>query len=113
MAAPRMGLDAISDWLGVAVGSDFEAAHTLAAGLPNAVVQRFLDRGLTRNEVFGLILPLRTWKHRKSRKEPLSAEESERAWRAARVLARARQVLGGPDAALAWMRAPKRRFQGQ
>jgi putative toxin-antitoxin system antitoxin component (TIGR02293 family) len=56
---------------------------------------------------------LRTWKHRKSRREPLSREESERAIRAAKILARAQAVMGDEESALDWLRAPKRRFEGR
>ncbi|HEY7837640.1 MAG TPA: antitoxin Xre/MbcA/ParS toxin-binding domain-containing protein [Terriglobales bacterium] len=103
----------MAEWLGAAPASEQEAAALVEAGLPNGVVQKFLDRGLSRNEVFELILPLRTWKHRKARQEPLSVTESERALRAARLLAQARQVMGEPEQAMAWVRAPKRRFEGR
>jgi putative toxin-antitoxin system antitoxin component (TIGR02293 family) len=102
-----------AEWLGSAPASDQDAAAMAEAGLPNSVVQRFVDRGLTRPEVFELILPLRTWKHRKARREALSTAESERALRAARLLARARQVMGDQNMALAWVREPKRRFGGR
>jgi len=82
-------------------------------GLPTRVINHLIDRGLTRNEVFNIIIPLRTWKHRKSRRQPLSREESERVLRAARILARAQAVLGDQDSALAWLRAPKRRFENR
>jgi putative toxin-antitoxin system antitoxin component (TIGR02293 family) len=56
---------------------------------------------------------LRTLKHRKSRHERLSREESDRAIRAARVLARAQQVMGSRAEALDWMRETKQRFNGR
>lgn len=82
-------------------------------GLPTKVVDHFLAKGIIRNEVFNIIIPLRTWKHRKSSHQPLSKEESERAVRAARVLARAQAVMGDQKSALEWLRAPKRRFGGR
>lgn len=103
----------MAEWMGSAPGSDQEGAAMVEAGLPNGVVQRFLDKGLSRNEVFELILPLRTYKHRRARREPLSTVESERALRAARLLAQARQVMGEQNLALAWVREPKRRFSGR
>jgi len=102
-----------TEWLGEAPATEQDAVRLVEAGLPTDVVERFLHRGLTRAEVFSLVLPLRTWKHRKSRKEALSPTESERALRVARVLAKAEVVLGEAAAAMSWMRAPKRRFQGR
>lgn len=101
------------DWLGTEAGSEQSIVHLVEGGLPLGVIRRLLDRGLTRGEVFEVIIPLRTWKHRKSRHQPLSREESERAVRAARILARAQAVLGDEEAALHWLRAPKERFEGR
>lgn len=69
--------------------------------------------GLTAKEVHSLVIPERTLKHRKGRREPLSCEESDRAIRAARILARAQSTFGDSPKALLWMREPKRRFQGR
>jgi len=80
-------------------------------GLPTEVVNRLIERGLTRSEVFDVIIPLRTWKHRKSRCQPLSKEESEPAVRAASILARAEAVMGDRKSALDWLRVPKEPFE--
>jgi putative toxin-antitoxin system antitoxin component (TIGR02293 family) len=77
------------------------------------VINHLIERGLTRNEVFDIIIPLRTWKHRKSRRQLLSREESERAIRTAKILARAQSVLGDQESALDWLRTAKRRFEGK
>lgn len=103
----------LADWLGTAPATEQGALDLVEAGLPNSVVQRFLDQGLTRAEVFDVILPLRTWKHRRSRRQALTPGESERAVRAAYRLAQAQAVWGGREAALRWMRTPKRRFHGR
>jgi putative toxin-antitoxin system antitoxin component (TIGR02293 family) len=101
----------LQDWLGTQTGSEEKILHLVERGLSAKVVNHFIDRGLTRNEVFDGIIPLRTWKHRKSRHESLSREESERAIRFARILARAQLVMGDRDSALAWLREPKKRFE--
>jgi len=101
------------DWLGTEAGSEQQVVRLVENGLPTRVINRLLDRGLTRAEVFDIIIPLRTWKHRKGRRQPLSKEESERAIRAAKVLARAQAVMGDEATALDWLRTPKRRFQGR
>jgi uncharacterized protein (DUF2384 family) len=79
----------LEDWLGTQVESEQKVLHLVEKGLPTEVVNRLIERGLTRSEVFDVIIPLRTWKHRKSRRQPLSKEESEPAVRAASILARA------------------------
>jgi putative toxin-antitoxin system antitoxin component (TIGR02293 family) len=101
----------LEEWLGTRVGSEQRIVHLVEEGLPTRVVNHLIERGLTRNEVFDVIIPLRTWKHRKSRRQPLSREESERAVRAARILARAQAVLGDEKSALEWLRMPKKRFE--
>jgi putative toxin-antitoxin system antitoxin component (TIGR02293 family) len=103
----------LQDWLNTQAESDQKIVHLVEGGLPTEVINHLLARGLTRDEVFDIIIPLRTWKHRKSRHQPLSKEESDRAVRAARVLARAQAVMGDRESALEWLRAPKRRFEGR
>jgi len=99
------------DWLGTQAESEQKIVRLVEEGLPTKVVNRLIERGLTRDEVFDVIIPLRTWKHRKSQRQPLSKEESERAVRAARILARAEAVMGDRQSALDWLRAPKERFE--
>jgi len=100
-------------WLGTGAASEQKLVRLVEDGLPTRVITHLLERGLTRTEVFGTIIPLRTWKHRKSRREPLSKEESERAIRAAKILARAQAVFADETEALDWLRTPKRRFEGR
>src|SRR5262249_1944896 len=101
------------DWLGATAGSDQDIIRRVEDGLPLKFIDRLIPRGLTRAEVFHVIVTPRTLKHRRSRREPLSKEESERAVRMVRILARAQSVFGGQDEALRWLRAPKKRFEGQ
>ena len=101
------------DWLGTDPGSEQNVVRLVETGLPTRVINHLIDRGLTRNEVFDVIIPLRTWKHRKSRRQSLSKEESERAIRTAKILARAQSVMGDQESALDWLRTAKRRFDGR
>jgi putative toxin-antitoxin system antitoxin component (TIGR02293 family) len=106
-------LDEIGNWIGSEPASEFQLASLAEDGLPTVVVKTLLDRGLSTSEVYSIVIPLRTLKHRKSRHERLSREESDRAIRAARVLARAQQVMGSRAEALDWMRETKQRFNGR
>jgi putative toxin-antitoxin system antitoxin component (TIGR02293 family) len=101
------------NWLGTTIESEQAIVHLVEAGLPLNVINRLVGRGLSKDEVFSIIVNPRTLKHRKSRRQTLSKEESERAVRTVRILARAQAVFGAESAALNWLRAPKRRFEGR
>ena len=104
---------AMKEWLGTPATSEQNIVRLIEAGLPTAVITRLMQRGLSKDEIFRVVINPRTLKHRKSKKQPLSREESERAVRAARVLGRAECVWGSHDAALRWLRSPKQRFEGR
>ena len=105
--------DFLREWLGSAATSELELAHLAERGLPLTTVNRMARHGLTRDEVHSLVIHRRTFKHRKSNHQKLSREESDRAIRAARILARAQATFGDSESALEWMRQPKVRFEGR
>ncbi len=106
-------LEQMGTWIGSEPTSELELARLAENGLPTGTVKILMEHGLSSGEVYSIVIPQRTLKHRNSRHEPLSREESDRAIRAARVLARAESVLGGDKQALAWMREAKQRFGGR
>jgi putative toxin-antitoxin system antitoxin component (TIGR02293 family) len=64
------------------------------------------------------VISLRTFRHRQERlkkgqDELLSPDESDKAVRAARVMALAERVFANREKALAWMRKAKKRFEGE
>ena len=59
-----------------------------------------------------LDLPLRTFSRRK-RECRLSADESDRLFRLARIAARAAEVLGDEDKASRWLHRPNRALAGE
>lgn len=101
------------DWLGTPAESEQQIIHLVEHGLPTKIVSRLVQRGLSKDEVFRVIVNPRTLKHRKSRNEPLSPEESERAIRTVLILARAQAVLGSQEKALQWLRTARKRFEGR
>ncbi len=105
--------DYFEQWLGTSAESEQKIVHLVEAGLPLKVINRLIEHGLSKDEVFSVIINPRTLKHRKSRRQPLSKEESERAVRAIRILARAQAVFGDKTPALDWLRSPKKRFEGR
>jgi len=104
----------ISELLGVFPLSKLEMAEKIETGLPLVQVQRLRDAGLTFLEVSELVISPRTLKHRKSREESLSPEETERALRVSRLLSRAEDVFGDMEPALIWLRAaPSDKLNGR
>ena len=101
------------DWLGTPAESEQQIIRLVEHGLPTKIVSRLVQRGLSKDEVFRVIVNPRTLKHRKSRNEPLSPEESERAIRTVLILARAQAVLGSQEKALQWLRTARKRFEGR
>src|SRR6266566_8097332 len=69
------------NWLGTTIESEQAIVHLVEAGLPLKVINHLVGRGLSKDEVFSIIVNPRTLKHRKSRRQSLSKEESERAVR--------------------------------
>jgi putative toxin-antitoxin system antitoxin component (TIGR02293 family) len=106
-------MERVGDLLGSTPGSELDLVKLAEEGVPTKVVNILTGHGLTSTEVYSIVIPQRTLKHRQSRKEPLNREESDKAIRAARALARAQTVFGSDEKALAWMRHAKRRFDGR
>ena len=82
------------------------------AGLPLATLEEFVTySGFPMKDLLEVVIPLRTLKHRRQRQEPLSAEESDRLARVARLWELAVKVFGEPDKARRWLTKPKIRFE--
>jgi len=83
----------IGEWLGVPVPkTDQQMLEIVERQLPASAIARLVALGLTRAEVDVLVIPLRTLQHRRSRREKLTVEESDRLLRVARLLSRAESV---------------------
>jgi putative toxin-antitoxin system antitoxin component (TIGR02293 family) len=102
-----------ADLLGIALLSEQQMVSLIESHLPLETLSRLEQHGLSRDEVFSLIINPRTLKHRRSKRQALSLEESERAVRVSRILATAQATLGNDKVALDWLRKPKRRFDGR
>ncbi len=104
----------IGKWLGVkAPTSETEILVIVEKQLAPAVIHRLVTLGLERAEIDAVIIPQRTLQHRRSRREKLTLEESDRVVRAIRVLSRAEAVYGSRDRALAWLRRENPRLEGR
>lgn len=90
-----------------------DLVSVIEAGLPLTAISSLMDHGIYEKEIYSLVIPRRTLQHRRSRKEKLSVEESDRAARIARLTTLAERVFADPEAAMRWLRSPKRRFTGR
>ena len=82
--------------------------HAPAARATPAALQSLEGHGYSRDEIFALVLPRRTFARRIKRHEPLTVEETDRAIRLARVAELAEQTFGEKAKAYRWLRKPKR-----
>ena len=90
-----------------------DMARVVVDRLPVNSLQKMQRAGyLSSGEIYALVLPARTLSHRKTRKEPLSVDESDRLVRLARLMEQAFSTFGNPDKALAWLRQSSPRFEG-
>ena len=88
--------------------------ETVEAGLSVMTMANFVAAsGIPLKDIFEVVIPARTLKHRKARKEPLTSDESDKLVRLIRVYDQAVQVLGDKEKALYWLSEPKRRFDGR
>ena len=86
--------------------------ETVEAGVPVATMARFVTAsGMQLKDLYEVVIPARTLKHRKARKEPLTSDESDKLVRLIRVYDHAVRVLGEKEQALFWLSEPKKRFE--
>jgi putative toxin-antitoxin system antitoxin component (TIGR02293 family) len=71
------------------------------------------ERGYSRDEIFALVVPKRTFARRQRRHESLTVEETDKALRLARVAELAEQVFADKTKAHRWLRKPKRSLRGE
>jgi putative toxin-antitoxin system antitoxin component (TIGR02293 family) len=104
----------IGDWLGIqAPATESEILRIVEGRLAPSIIKRLAALGLERSEIDAVIIPSRTLQHRRSRREKLTVDESDRVLRAIRVLSLAESIYGGRERALAWLRKPQARLDGR
>ncbi|MEJ2431647.1 MAG: hypothetical protein P8Y53_00240, partial [Pseudolabrys sp.] len=92
--------------LGTEVHSDSDLARLVRNGLRSSVLSNIERAGFSKQEIEHLIIPARTLRHRKAKREALSLEESDRVVRLARIQALAEDVFGDTTRANCWLREP-------
>lgn len=101
----------IGNWLGLpSPATEGEMLRIVERRLATSIIKRLSTLGLERSEIDAVVIPSRTLQHRRSRREKLTMEESDRVLRAVRVLSLAESVYGSRARALAWLRRPHPRL---
>ena len=90
--------------LGTNVSSEADLARIVHRGIRLVVLGHLARAGFSKREIERFIIPARTWRHRKTKKEPLSIEESDRVVRLTRIQALAEDVFGDVAKANGWLR---------
>lgn len=90
--------------LGTDVSSEADLARIVDRGIRLDVLGHVARAGFSRQEIEHFIIPARTWRHRKIKKEPLSVAESDRVVRLTRIQALAEDVFGNVANANRWLR---------
>ncbi len=110
-AAELMGGPAV---LGARVRSELDLVRLVEEGLPPQVLEALAEHDAAAlEEMWRLVLPRRTWLHRKARRQRLTPFESDRVSRLARVAALALRTFGRGELASAWLRRPSRALAGK
>lgn len=104
----------IGEWLGLqSPATEGEILRIVEGRLAPSVIKRLNALGLERSEIDRIVIPSRTIQHRRSRREKLTVEESDRVLRVIRVLSLAESIYGSRDRALDWLRKPHPRLDGR
>jgi putative toxin-antitoxin system antitoxin component (TIGR02293 family) len=77
------------------------------------IVDELARHGYSEQELWDLVVPKRTLARRRSAKELLTVEETDKALRLKRIATLAEHVFGDPAKAQRWMRKPKRSLKGE
>lgn len=93
--------------------SDQDLARLVEERLPLSSVESLTSTGLSDDEIYRYVVPRRTLVHRRSKREPLTHDESDRAVRIARITSLAEEIFGDDAKAARWLRKPKSRFEGR
>ena len=85
--------------------------ESVEAGVPVDTMTSFVSAsGVELKDIYDVVIPARTLKHRRSRRESLSSDESDKLARLVRVFDQAVGVFGDAERAREWLGKPKKRF---
>jgi putative toxin-antitoxin system antitoxin component (TIGR02293 family) len=98
------------------VTSDLQLAQLVRAGLPAQALDHVMDElspaVAAQAEIYRVVGSARTLQRKRTARKPLSADESDRLARLARLVVRAEEALGSVHAAHRWLAKPNRALGG-
>lgn len=104
-SASRTSPRATGLWDLATATSSERAVAAVDHGLPLRAIDELRER-LTEPEIDELVIPRRTFNHRRLKGMRLSPDESDKALRVARLITSAIRIFGTPEAAMEWLRDP-------
>jgi putative toxin-antitoxin system antitoxin component (TIGR02293 family) len=103
--------------LGRELRSESDLIRAVREGLPalalEQVFQEFADVGGVQSYIYEAVGNTRTLQRKRAQRRPLSADESDRLARLARILVRAEEALGERGRAHRWLTQPNRALDGR
>jgi putative toxin-antitoxin system antitoxin component (TIGR02293 family) len=88
--------------------------QAIESGVPVATMSDFVaSSGVPLKDLYDIVIPARTLKHRRARRESLTPDESDKLARLVRIFDHAVRVFDGIERARTWLNEPKRRFDGR
>ena len=85
--------------------------QAVESGVPVATMSDFVSAsGVPLKDLYDIVIPARTLKHRRARRESLTPDESDKLARLVRIFDHAVRVFGDTERARTWLQEPKRRF---
>jgi putative toxin-antitoxin system antitoxin component (TIGR02293 family) len=99
--------------LGLSIRSGRDLIAAVRQGLPVGAVDHLIETGrMTLAEIDQVVLPRKTLSHRR-KIGALTADQSDRLMRAARVIAAAEETFGSTEKAATWLRRPTTALDGE
>ena len=90
--------------LGTEVSSEADLARVVHHGIGLSVLGHVERAGFSKQEIEHFIIPARTLRHRKAKREPLTLDESDRVVRLTRIQTLAEDVFSDAGKANRWLR---------
>jgi putative toxin-antitoxin system antitoxin component (TIGR02293 family) len=107
--APVRAMRRVSEIAGTHLRNTLDEIRLIQTGVQPALLESLKQLGLSPSESHWIIKP-RTLAHRKSKKELLTQEETERWLRAIKIVALAIEVFGNQEKATQWLHKSRSRF---
>lgn len=101
------------DAIGIRVVSDADMAKAVERGFSVRTIKALKLAGITDREIGHLVIKPRTLSHRIAKKQRLTAEESDRAARVARIVALAQRTFANIEKADRWLHTSLNALDGR